>query len=566
MKNLKIGKKLLITFGIIIILLLVTIIISILGFVSISKSYTNFYNKPYTITNKTMDMRRTIQSAAKNIGYTIMTTDKEKKLEFSEQAKNELDSLEVDIKFLRENYTGNVELINSFEKIMIDTRDVRDEIIDLANNNKDDEAISLYFREYYSALLDIQNYLMNINDDAVDNAKMLYDNSIKSATFEVYFLVIISIIALIITSLLSVYITRSLTRPILEIEKAADDMTNGNLDVNITYESKDELGNLSNSMRNMTTMIKEIINDVSFGLTELGNGNFTVDSKAEEYYKGDFKPLLESIYIIITNLTYTLSEINQASDQVADGSDQVSSSAQSLSQGATEQASSVEELSATINEISEHINQNAQNANEAKEQTKQASIEIAASNRQMEKMIDAMKDISENSAKIQNIIKTIDNIAFQTNILALNAAVEAARAGTAGKGFAVVAEEVRNLAIKSAEAAKDTSTLIGESIVSVENGAKLADDTAKAMLNIVNGANLVSSLVDNIAVASTEQADAVSQITMGIDQISSVIQTNSATAEESAAASEELNSQALVLKTLVHKFRLKNISEIKSLS
>ncbi len=566
MKNLKIGKKLLITFGIIIILLLVTIIISILGFVSISKSYTNFYNKPYTITNKTMDMRRTIQSAAKNIGYTIMTTDKEKKLEFSEQAKNELDSLEEDIKFLRENYTGNVELINSFEKIMIDTRDVRDEIIDLANNNKDDEAISLYFREYYSALLDIQNYLMNINDDAVDNAKMLYDNSIKSATFEVYFLVIISIIALIITSLLSVYITRSLTRPILEIEKAADDMTNGNLDVNITYESKDELGNLSNSMRNMTTMIKEIINDVSFGLTELGNGNFTVDSKAEEYYKGDFKPLLESIYTIITNLTYTLSEINQASDQVADGSDQVSSSAQSLSQGATEQASSVEELSATINEISEHINQNAQNANEAKEQTKQASIEIAASNRQMEKMIDAMKDISENSAKIQNIIKTIDNIAFQTNILALNAAVEAARAGTAGKGFAVVAEEVRNLAIKSAEAAKDTSTLIGESIVSVENGAKLADDTAKAMLNIVNGANLVSSLVDNIAVASTEQADAVSQITMGIDQISSVIQTNSATAEESAAASEELNSQALVLKTLVHKFKLKNISEIKSLS
>jgi len=511
-------------------------------------------------------MRRTIQSAAKNIGYTIMTTDKEKKLEFSEQAKNELDSLEEDIKFLRENYTGNVELINSFEKIMIDTRDVRDEIIDLANNNKDDEAISLYFREYYSALLDIQNYLMNINDDAVDNAKMLYDNSIKSATFEVYFLVIISIIALIITSLLSVYITRSLTRPILEIEKAADDMTNGNLDVNITYESKDELGNLSNSMRNMTTMIKEIINDVSFGLTELGNGNFTVDSKAEEYYKGDFKPLLESIYTIITNLTYTLSEINQASDQVADGSDQVSSSAQSLSQGATEQASSVEELSATINEISEHINQNAQNANEAKEQTKQASIEIAASNRQMEKMIDAMKDISENSAKIQNIIKTIDNIAFQTNILALNAAVEAARAGTAGKGFAVVAEEVRNLAIKSAEAAKDTSTLIGESIVSVENGAKLADDTAKAMLNIVNGANLVSSLVDNIAVASTEQADAVSQITMGIDQISSVIQTNSATAEESAAASEELNSQALVLKTLVHKFKLKNISEIKSLS
>ncbi len=566
MKNLKIGKKLLVTFGIIIILLLVTIIMSIFGFVSISNNYTNFYNKPYTITNKTMDMRRTIQSAVKNIGYTIMTTDKEKKLEFSEQAKNELESLEEDIKFLRENYTGNVELINSFEKAMIDTRDLRDEIIDLARNNKDDEAVSLYFREYYSALLDIQNYLMNINDDAVDNAKMLYDNSMKSASFEVYFLVIISIIALIITSLLSIYITRSLTKPILEIEKAADDMTNGNLNINIAYKSNDELGSLSNSMRNMTTMIKEIINDISFGLTELGNGNFTVESKAQEHYIGDFKPLLESIHKIITNLTYTLSEINQSSDQVAVGSDQVSSSAQSLSQGSTEQASSVEELSASINEISTKISQNAKNATEASMQTKQASIEIAASNKQMEKMIDAMKDISENSAKIQNIIKTIDNIAFQTNILALNAAVEAARAGTAGKGFAVVAEEVRNLAIKSADAAKDTSTLIGESIVSVENGAKLADETAKSMLNIVNGSNLVSSLVDNIAAASTEQADAVSQITMGIDQISSVIQTNSATAEESAAASEELNGQALVLKSLVHKFRLKNISELNSVN
>lgn len=562
MKNLKIGKKLLITFGIIIILLLTTIVMSVFGFISISKNFTYFYNKPFTITNKTMDMRRTIQSAVKNIGYTLMSPDKEKKFEFAEQANKDMDSLEVDIKFIRDNFAEDADILNDFEKIMSETKELRKEIISLAKNNKNSEASSLYFKEYYPALLEAQNYIMVINDDAVNNADTMYKNSMKSASFEVYSLAFISILALIITSILSIYITRSLTKPILEIEKAANDMTNGNLNVKISYESKDELGSLSNSMRNMTTIIKEIISDMSSGLTELSNGNFTVDSKAQEYYKGDFDPLLESIYKIITNLTYTLSEINQSSEQVAVGSEQVSSSAQSLSQGATEQASSVEELSATITEISEQINQNAQNATTASEQTKQAGIDIAASNKQMEKLIYAMNDISENSAKIQNIIKTIDNIAFQTNILALNAAVEAARAGVAGKGFAVVADEVRNLASKSAEAAKDTSMLIGESIVSVENGVKLADETAKAMIDIVNGANSVSSLVESIASASIEQADAVKQITLGIDQISSVIQTNSATAEESAAASEELSGQALLLKSLVNKFKLKSISEL----
>ena len=566
MKNLKIGKKLLLTFGIIIILLLTTIIISVIGFINISKDFTYFYNKPYTITNKTMDMRRTIQSAVKNIGYTIMTNDKEEKFNFAEQINKDMESLNKDVIFVRENFTGDTALINEFEKLMLNSQETITTVIDLAKNNKNDEASDLYFKKYYPVLLEAQKYLMDINDYAVKQAETTYNNSMKSAGFEVYSLAFISILALVITSFLSIYITRSLTKPILEIEKAANDMTNGNLNVKISYESKDELGSLSNSMRNMTTIIKEIISDMSAGLTELSNGNFTVDSRAQEYYKGDFNPLLESIYKIITNLTYTLSEINQSSEQVAVGSEQVSSSAQSLSQGATEQASSVEELSATITEISEQINQNAQNATTAREQTKQASVEIAASNKQMDKLIDAMKDISENSAKIQNIIKTIDNIAFQTNILALNAAVEAARAGVAGKGFAVVADEVRNLASKSAEAAKDTSMLIGESIVSVENGVKLADETAKAMIDIVNGANSVSSLVESIASASIEQADAVKQITLGIDQISSVIQTNSATAEESAAASEELSGQALLLKSLVNKFKLKSISEIKSVN
>ena len=228
-----------------------------------------------------------------------------------------------------------------------------------------------------------------------------------------------------------------------------------------------------------------------------------------------------------------------------------------MSQGATEQASSIQELAASITEISNQVNQNAENAENASKKATNVGDQIISSNEHMQEMTSAMKEISEKSSQIGKIIKTIEDIAFQTNILALNAAVEAARAGEAGKGFAVVADEVRSLASKSAEASKDTSLLIEGSIQAVNKGTEIADITASQLLEVVSGAKDIVTTIDNIANASKQQANSVRQVTVGVDQISSVVQTNSATAEESAAASEELSGQAQILKELVNRFRLK---------
>ena len=304
-------------------------------------------------------------------------------------------------------------------------------------------------------------------------------------------------------------------------------------------------------------LIKLPVSEIEMAATKMAEGDFTVDSICPEAYTGGFHPLLVSFRSIADRLNDTLSQISQSSSQVANGSEQVSSGAQSLSQGATEQASSVEQLAATISEISDKVKQNAESAGQANNMADTVSAEMNTSNQKMQHMIDAMSDISNCSNEISKIIKTIEDIAFQTNILSLNAAVEAARAGAAGKGFAVVADEVRNLASKSAEASKNTAALIENSLKAVENGTHIADETAKSLVQAVDKVSEMTVIISQISEASSNQADSISQITTGIDQISSVVQINSATAQESAAASQELSGQSQLMKDLIGKFKLK---------
>jgi len=367
---------------------------------------------------------------------------------------------------------------------------------------------------------------------------------------------VFSIAGLMILIAISYFLIKKALNPLQGIALAGKAVAEGNFDVKVSYDQQDEIGELSRSISEVIGRSKKIVFDLRDRLDAMAGGNFTENLESEEYV-GDYAPLLESLKHIQEDMNKTLQEVHASSVQVLSSAEQVNTGAQSLSQGATEQASSIEELSANMQDISHSIQASTKTAGEAYKLQGEAGVAVLQSNEKMEEMRKAMDDITAKSNEISKIIKTIDDIAFQTNILSLNAAIEAARAGAAGKGFAVVADEVGNLAQKSAKAAQNTGLLIEETIEAVEKGAKITEETAESLNSVSKSTEEVNTLIEKISSASSKDLEGITSLNQGLQQISSVVQANSATAEQSAAASEELTGQANKMNELVERFQLK---------
>ncbi|MCI9446862.1 MAG: methyl-accepting chemotaxis protein [Lachnospiraceae bacterium] len=372
---------------------------------------------------------------------------------------------------------------------------------------------------------------------------------------------VINIAVIVVSILISVIVALALAlnigRPMKACVNRMKLLVEGDLETPMPkISNKDETGVLVRSTETLVEGLRIVINDISYLLNEMANQNLNVHTEHEEVYVGSFQDILHSMRNMRLELSSAMRQVNHSAEEVANASHQLSSSAQTLSQGTTEQAGSVQELATRINMISEEVKDTADGALDVRSQTHQTGEEVFLCNQKMQNLVEAMEKIRTSSEEIEKILKTIDDIAFQTNILALNAAVEAARAGSAGKGFAVVAEEVRNLAGKSAQAAQNTSELIANSTDAVHIGTGIAQNTADVLLDVVNSIKSVVDAIDHIAIVSNEQSQSVEQVSEGINQISVVVQSNSATAEEGAAASEQLSAEAASLKELVDRFTL----------
>ena len=563
MKNLKVNSKFIVSFGAILALFLIAVVVASLGITTARSSYRRFYEEEFEAVNKVKDIRYNQQSAMKELMLGVLAASPEESTKRVSSSDQYMTEVKDDLQWLYSNYTGDLTLLKQFESTMSENTNTRLQVGEYASESTEESnamATELLLTEYTPRIEECGQILETAVSNMTQTSHDRYDSAMVMLNIFFAVAIIVSVVAFVITLAIALTLTANILAPVRKIEAAMKEVVKGNLSVEVDYESNDEFGSMAHSMHEVTSGVGYIIKDIETILTAMAGGDFAAQSSDRSRYIGDYQKILQAMRGIKSSLNSTMTTLNQSAEQVSSGSDQVSSGAQALSQGATEQASSVEELAASINEISGHINRNAESANEASDKAGEVGEEAGESNRRMQDMLSAMSDISNSSDEIGKIIKTIEDIAFQTNILALNAAVEAARAGAAGKGFAVVADEVRNLAAKSADASKNTAVLIENSLHAVDNGKKIADETAKSLEKVMDGIQEATSMMDSIAKASKEQAEAITQITVGIDQISSVVQTNYATAEESAAASEELSSQAQILKDLVRKFKLEGDS------
>ena len=562
LKDLKVSKKLTISYAIILTLLIMSCVVSIVDFIRLGGQIETFYDGPFTVNDSASVINSNFERMQKSVYRSISNTDSEIVKEAITDARNCAAIIQEELPVVKAHFLGDQQIIDRLDAALAKLAPMREHVLTLASENQKAEAADYMEHNNILAIQEAQAELNSLIESGYKKGETLVSGLREKQAMAVFTVILLGGISVAVSVVFGIYITRGITQPVKELEQAARAMARGEFSaVRVAYNSRDELGSLAGDIRSMVKTLTDVLQNETYILNEMAEGNFSVHSEKDEYYIGEFEQLMRSMKKISCGLSELLLQISRSADNVAAGSEQVSSGSQNLAQGTTEQAASVEELTGMMSEISDQAYRNSRDAQEASEKAQMVKENATESSRSMQEMVKAMAEISGKSDEIRKIVKTIEDFSFQTNILALNAAVEAARAGDRGKGFSVVANEVRSLANQSSAASKSTAALIQSSLQAVENGRRIANETDNALAEVVSGIDNVSELLFHITDASSKQFDANRQVTENINLISEVVQTNSATAEECAAASEELASLAQLLKELVSHFKLADLAE-----
>lgn len=498
--------------------------------------------------------RINVNAAARNIREMALNEDTSSYDNYEQTVKRLLSEVDSELQILKKTEVLSDENYEEYATALSDWGKIGYSIIEEIKNGNDENATDAILNNCTPALNKVVEIAIKL-DELTDEASSETVRNMVVCTVAGFVAIIVCLVfAFTLTRKTSKRVLETILEPLHAIEDVAMELTEGNLHSTLEYHSDDEIGKLAHSMRKSIRILGTYVDDIDRSMKLFSEGNFDVHPEVE--WRGDFVGILNSFMAFQASMAGTIKGIQNVSNEVSGAAEQVASSSNDLADGATNQAAVVEELTATVTGVSEQVEKNSQSAKEISVKVDELGNAISESNGKMHEMVDSMHEISEASKEIDKIITTINEIASQTNLLALNASIEAARAGEAGKGFAVVANQVNVLADQSAQAAKESATLIETSVKAVEKGMVIAGQTAAQLEEVAENSKVITTEVTNIAETLETQTTEIKQINEGIEQINDVVQTNSATSEECAAASQEMSSEAESLREMIRKFKV----------
>ncbi len=553
--NKKMQEKMSVSFGMVIKLMIVCLVVAIAGLTYVSSKLKTFYQSSYNNVALAHSSYGNLQEGAKNLLHACLISDPEIVESRLALADTCFDKMKQELRDLRSTSFA--------DKSVFDAMDGDTEVIDalvvqfreFSRQNDIENAFIVYSQQMLSYFADISANITTIEEVEAENAAAMYKASQITKYISIIILVIAGALSILLGRNVSAILSKTLNSSTSELQAASVQMASGNFDVSIHYTSEDELGGLAESMRNMVDTTRAVVSDTGRMLSALADGDFTVQTEIGERYVGIYETLKNAMQNLEVRLSETILGIGNVADQVNTGAAQLAQSAQQLAEGATEQAGVIEELTAQVENVTNMTNDNAKETLKSAESIETIADEAMQGQEEIYKLIDAMDKINSTSKEIENIIADIEDIASQTNLLSLNASIEAARAGEAGKGFAVVADQIGNLAAISAQSAVHTRELIAKALGEVANGSRITMNTAEVLKKVLSSMDGIKENAKNSSEGSKQQAEMMKEILSGIEQFSTVVQTNSAIAQQTSATSEELTSQSETLNSMVSAFK-----------